>query len=324
LRGHIQDPLHVRFSPDGQRIASGGEHREVLVWDAATGKLLHTLRGHMREAHEMAFSRDGRRLATTGSDSTVKIWDTATGDELLTLRGHTGRVQRVVFSPDDQWLASSDTDGTVRLWEATPPTAEVRRRREAAAVVNRLGEEVALKEEMLPRVRADPSLTEELRQEALTLVEGHQEDPRALNQASYRIVRQPGADVAKYRLALRQAQAARLAPRGYNFLPNYPPATHIGLAQYRLGRYREAIDCLTAAEAEDMYQRPDFRDGVWWHLAFQAMAYHQLDDKDKARTLLGRVRQILKDPVWGRNADLQPFLREVEELIEGKPAAPKP
>jgi hypothetical protein len=53
-------------------------------------------------------------------------------------------------------------------------------------------------------------------------------------------------------------------------------------------------------------------------LAFLAMARHQLGQKDEAKATLARLREVLKPPRRGINPDAAGFLREAEELIEGK------
>src|SRR5207245_32105 len=94
----------VAYSPDGTRVAGARSDGSVAVWDARTGKRLHTLIGHKRIAWSVGFSRDGRRLATTASDGTARLWDVETGAILHVLGGHTGDVFAAAFSPDGTHL----------------------------------------------------------------------------------------------------------------------------------------------------------------------------------------------------------------------------
>src|SRR5262249_57724229 len=92
LLGHTCYIGSVAFSPDGTRIASGGElgtRTELRVWDAETGQLKLSLKGHAGGVLSVAFSPDGRRIASGSLDQTVKVWDAQTGQEKLTLKGHT-------------------------------------------------------------------------------------------------------------------------------------------------------------------------------------------------------------------------------------------
>ena len=48
----------MAFSPDGRRLATGGEENTVKIWDVQTGKELQTLRGHSGDVYTVAFSPD--------------------------------------------------------------------------------------------------------------------------------------------------------------------------------------------------------------------------------------------------------------------------
>src|SRR5262249_36876331 len=87
LRHTRHGVTHVRFSPDGKTLASGGSDKTFLgvrganpsavrLWDVATGKLLRTLEGHQNAITSLSFSPDGKRLASSGSwDETIRLWD---------------------------------------------------------------------------------------------------------------------------------------------------------------------------------------------------------------------------------------------------------
>jgi WD40 repeat protein/serine/threonine protein kinase len=108
------------FSPDGTRLASGGEDQTARLWDAASGALLATCRGHTSKVLSVAFRPDGARLVTTSFDGTVRQWDAATGQEVEPpYDRHTAEVFTAVYSPDGQWVASAGADRTVRVWQAT-------------------------------------------------------------------------------------------------------------------------------------------------------------------------------------------------------------
>jgi WD40 repeat protein len=111
--------LNLAFSPDGERLATGGEKNLIKVWDVRTGKVLQTLPGHRGDVYTVAFSHDGRWIASGSEDSTVKIWDGRNGELIRTFRGHSSIVTSVAFSPDDRRLISGSRDGTVKVWDVS-------------------------------------------------------------------------------------------------------------------------------------------------------------------------------------------------------------
>jgi hypothetical protein len=108
----------LAFAPDGRSLAAAAQdRREVRLWDAKTGRALHTL-AHVGSVRGLAWSPDGRTLACPCSDGAVYLWDSAAGRERRKLRGHSGAVSAVAFAPDGKLLASGGADGTVRMWDA--------------------------------------------------------------------------------------------------------------------------------------------------------------------------------------------------------------
>lgn len=66
----------LAFSPDGSVLASGQSYTDnaVLLWEAATGQLLHTLSGHEHAVDVLAFSPDGAMLASGSYDGSLRLW----------------------------------------------------------------------------------------------------------------------------------------------------------------------------------------------------------------------------------------------------------
>ena len=119
LRGHLGGVFSVAFSPDAQRIVTGGFDRVAKVWDAASGRELFGLTGHQHIITCVAFSPDGRQIGTGSYDGTAKLWVAATGKEFLTLRARRGLIDAVAFSPDGRGIVVANQDGTATLWDTT-------------------------------------------------------------------------------------------------------------------------------------------------------------------------------------------------------------
>jgi WD40 repeat protein len=120
---HAGPVMCLAVSPDGKRLATSSWDRTAAVWDAGTGRRLHTLAGHGHNVMTVEYSADGTRLVTSSWDRTAKLWDAATGDEIRTFAGHEDNVSGAALSPDGRWLASASSDNAVRVWDAR--TADV-------------------------------------------------------------------------------------------------------------------------------------------------------------------------------------------------------
>jgi WD40 repeat protein len=113
----IRDPstANVAWSPDGRLLATGGtvlgtRQPDVILWDAATGGMIHRLSGHTGDVDSIAFSPDGSRLVTTAAeDPRTIIWNTRTGRPRLTVPIAEGYPGGASFSPDGRLVAIGDT-----------------------------------------------------------------------------------------------------------------------------------------------------------------------------------------------------------------------
>ena len=114
----------VRYSPNGKWLAAsigrwhaGGQQAagEVRVWEAATGKQVHSLKGHRGMVMTIAFSPDSSRVYSCSWDQTVRVWHLKTGHELLSFNPHQHIVHAVAVSKTGI-VATTSEDGTVRFW----------------------------------------------------------------------------------------------------------------------------------------------------------------------------------------------------------------
>jgi tRNA A-37 threonylcarbamoyl transferase component Bud32/tetratricopeptide (TPR) repeat protein len=115
--GHAGGVWAVAFSPDGTRLYSGGEDKDVQVRECPGGRVLGRWAGHSGTVLDLAVSPDGRTLVSAGRDSTVRVWDAEASSERRVLASHTAQILCVAFSPDGRSFASTSVDGRVILWE---------------------------------------------------------------------------------------------------------------------------------------------------------------------------------------------------------------
>jgi hypothetical protein len=327
LKGHFYEVESLAFNPDGSRLASGSFDGTIKIWDTASGQELRTLKEHTDTVACVAFSPDTQQpiLVSGSSDETIKIWDARPLTAAL-------RRQREALGLLEYLCRKSSTKEKVseRLAADKGITQEVRKealarlddywtrylRGEVSPVVARLFAQGLLRAEVLEKIKSDPTYSDAVRQQALTLAKQEPENARALNNRSWSIVRRSDAKPLEYQAAQRQAEAAcQVAPENGNYLNT------LGVAQYRTASYAQAIATLT--RSEKLNQAPPSGSQPS-DLAFLALAHAKLGHQPEAQLYLKRLRETAKQPRWAADGETQGFLREVEAHFGSKKPRAKP
>jgi len=130
--GHHHWIRSVSFSPDGKALASGGDGKQVLLWDVeAAVKYPRSpqlpQRLGARQKHRIraiAFSASGDWIASGNDNGDVLLWRYPDGLNLgeaaepeRRLKHWKWGVKAIAFSPDGRYLASIGDDQTIYLWD---------------------------------------------------------------------------------------------------------------------------------------------------------------------------------------------------------------
>ena len=114
LARHTGFVQSVRFSPDGQTLATASFDNTAKLW-GLDGQILQTFKGHTDNVTNVSISSDSDIIATSSFDKTARLWNRQ-GKLLHILQGHAEKVWDVSFSPDDQVIATASDDETVKFW----------------------------------------------------------------------------------------------------------------------------------------------------------------------------------------------------------------
>jgi WD40 repeat protein/serine/threonine protein kinase len=117
LLDHEDLVFALAFSPDGNRLASGGDTGSLVVWEQSSSgewqPLKTLLDAHDERITSLAFSADGRELASGGRDDRVIRW-TITEDDVVMVGEpdtlHDDTVLSLAYDQQQRFLVSGGRD----------------------------------------------------------------------------------------------------------------------------------------------------------------------------------------------------------------------
>lgn len=139
---HLSCVNVVRWSGNGQMLASGADDKLLMIWKRAAGpsgsfgssgmtknvenwRCCSTLRGHAGDVLDLAWSPQDRWLASCSVDNNIIIWDAQSFPTIVaTLKGHSGLVKGVSWDPVGKFLASQSDDRSVKIWKTSDWTIQ--------------------------------------------------------------------------------------------------------------------------------------------------------------------------------------------------------
>ncbi|KAI8581912.1 hypothetical protein K450DRAFT_229866 [Umbelopsis ramanniana AG] len=85
LDAHTQEVCGLKWNPDENMLASGGNDNMLMVWDHYENRILHKFTDHTAAVKAIAWNPSARGVLVSGggtADKTIKFWNTMTGSLL--------------------------------------------------------------------------------------------------------------------------------------------------------------------------------------------------------------------------------------------------
>lgn len=117
--------LTVRFTPEGNRLAYGGEDKDnrrgfVRLYDF-NSKTTRQFSGHRAGVNDIEFSPDGALMASAGADKRLLMWVLENpGDLPITMQNNAGFVWDIAFTKDSDYLIAACSESEIRVWPTNP------------------------------------------------------------------------------------------------------------------------------------------------------------------------------------------------------------
>jgi WD40 repeat protein len=129
-KGHFGAVNTLAWSPDGKKLASGGNDGAIHLWESDIGVPVWTYRGHTYSINALDWSPDGKQIASGDINGEVQVWEPARGILIRfrrnvslfsgnPLKGFKESIEALCWSPSATHIASGGLDKKVEIWNAS-------------------------------------------------------------------------------------------------------------------------------------------------------------------------------------------------------------
>lgn len=132
LNRHTKTVNVVRFSNNGELLASGDDEANIILWkqqEKESGDLFDesienkehwvvhkVLRGHLEDICDLSWSPNDTFLVSGSVDNAAIVWDVPKGKSVSVLRENKGFVQGVAWDPLNIYFATLSSDRSLRVF----------------------------------------------------------------------------------------------------------------------------------------------------------------------------------------------------------------
>ncbi|XP_015165976.1 autophagy-related protein 16-like isoform X2 [Solanum tuberosum] len=108
----------ILFDYKSSKLISGGEDREVKIWDTRSGSLSNILYGCLGSVLDLSITQDNKFIIAASSSNDLYVWNANSGRIRHILTGHSNKVCAVdVSRSSNRYVGSAAYDRTIKVWD---------------------------------------------------------------------------------------------------------------------------------------------------------------------------------------------------------------